>query len=195
MSTFETSHATIQPGYSTRINSPEFQLAMKSSNKTFAITSLLTALLLAPLLMLAVSFFSKEPIQNLIIPGLFVELVILIFVAVSAVKRAAGKTWDGEVIEQFIDHELTKDSDRNDEVYVTVIRKESGKKFKHKEHTLHPVFDYLETGDEVRYHPKLNFPFEKYDKSADSYLVCPFCCTKQDISADSCANCKKPLLK
>ncbi len=195
MGTNDYGGSPVQPGFSTRIDTPEFRAAMGSSGKVFAITSVLTAVLLAPLLMLVVSFFSKVELADLIIPGIIVEAIALVYVIWSALKRSLGKTWDGEVVKKYVEEKYDSKNDTSEHIYITEMRTDEGKKHKHKEHLLHPVYDYFEVGDRVRYHPKLNFPFEKFDKTRDAYVPCPFCGQRQDVTHDTCQNCKMPLLK
>ena len=60
---------------------------------------------------------------------------------------------------------------------------------------LSPIYGYLNVGDRVRYHPQLSVPLEKYDKTRDGCLICPFCGQPMPIENDYCDKCKKPLLR
>ena len=59
----------------------------------------------------------------------------------------------------------------------------------------HPLYDYLEVGDRVRFHPRLNVALEKYDKTGDEYLLCPFCGRQNPLDAHACVKCTRPLLR
>ena len=48
-------------------------------------------------------------------------------------------------------------------------------------------------GDRVRYHPDIDY-YEKYDKSNDTHILCPFCNKVNPISDDVC-KCGAPVLK
>lgn len=185
----------IAPGFSTHIDTPEFQAAMGSANKTFTLTVAAVALLLAPLLTFIASLISPNNIGVLVGACVIVEIIVIAIVVRMLLKRFAGKSWDGEVVGQHIARETSGNRHTTRRVYVTEFVTSAGDKKKHKERTLHPMYDYLEVGDKVRYHPQLTYPFEKFDKSADESIPCPFCGMLQPIEHDTCETCKKPLLK
>ena len=56
-------------------------------------------------------------------------------------------------------------------------------------------YEYLNEGDRVRFLPRLNGYYEKYDKSHDTYLICPACLKKNVSVNDRCAHCGIILLK
>ena len=185
----------VQRGFSQRIDTPEFAAAMGASNRSHTIIMALVCLLLAPLLTLVVALLSPQSRAVLLGACVVVEIIVAIIVVRILVKRYLGKSWDGEVIDQHVERERRGNSRRKQNVYVTRFRTDAGESKKHKERTIHRIYDYLKVGDRVRYHPQLNYPFEKEDKTADTYLLCPFCGSVQPIENDVCDVCAKPLLK
>lgn len=122
--------------------------------------------------------------------GALVFVICFVVVICTLVKRGVAKTWDGEVVELYC-----ASSDEGPDSYVIVCRTDVGKKRKVQDPSGHALFDYLEVGDRVRFHPRLNYPLEKYDKTRDSVLVCPFCGTWSKLDAVACERREKPLLR
>lgn len=57
------------------------------------------------------------------------------------------------------------------------------------------VIEACNVNDRIRFHPKINNYYEKYDKSQDTYLICPACLAKNSPEKDRCVYCHVPLLK
>jgi hypothetical protein len=55
------------------------------------------------------------------------------------------------------------------------------------------MYDYLDIGDRVRYHPALE-TYEKYDKSKDEVIYCNVCRRGTRFN-DRCERCKNLLFK
>ena len=185
----------VQRGFSQRVGTPEFKAAMGESNRTNTVVTVLVCLLLAPLLTLIVALLSPQSRAVLVGACVVVEAIVAVIVVRIFVKRYLGKPWDGEVVDQHVERERRGNSRHKQNVYVTRFRTDEGESKKHKERTIHRTYDYLRLGDRVRYHPQLNYPFEKEDKTGDTELLCPFCGTIQPIENDYCETCAKPLLK
>ena len=178
----------IKPGFSDKINDPAIRAAMKKNNKAAGVFAVL--LVLAPpvvtlLLSLKNNDFSYFR-YGIILAAVFL-VFILIYVTVTekhTETREEKTSADGD------------DCHSTYTLYIVQIRKENGrvKKLKEKEHN-HPYYDYLQVGDRVRYHPQFNYYYEKYDKSRDSYAICPVCACKNNLSRDTCARCGVPVIK
>ena len=54
-------------------------------------------------------------------------------------------------------------------------------------------WEYYQIGDRCLYHGDIHF-FEKYDKSRDTFSLCPFCLKKVELGQMRCTHCNKPLL-
>ena len=191
--------SVIRPGFSDKINDPAIRAAMKKSNKVTAVFALL--LVLAPLVVTLILGLKNNDFSYLRY-GIILATIFMLFSLVSAAKKKGEKQWDGTVIEKHIETRQENTSADGDDghstymLYIVQIRKENGrvKKLKEKEYN-HHYYDYLQVGDRVRYHPQFNYYYEKYDKSLDSYAICPVCSCKNDISCDTCARCGVPVIK
>ena len=182
--------AGITPGYSNKFDTPEFQAALKASNSSYTRILLITLLVLPLVVMLIVSLIKRDLGIGIFIGGSIVVYIIEIpVIAYFLIKRNTAKPWDGEVIDLI--HRASKDS--ADQYYI-ICRSDEGKKRKVADYG-RAMYDYLQVGDRVRFHPRLNVPLEKQDKTHDSYLLCPFCGKRQSLENDDCDVCGKPLLK
>lgn len=184
----------MEPGYSTRIDTPEFKEAMDKGNRTFVVTVVLTALFLPPLVAGIAALISREQLPIVVAACAIVWVITIAIVAWLLGKRFLGKSWDGVVDSQDVGSERSGSGHRRQRVYITRFVTDSGRKVTYKERTLHPFYDYLTFGDRVRYHPRLSYPFEKYDKTADETVICPFCGRMSSIELTECSSCHKPLL-
>ena len=187
--------AGVKLGFSERIHSEEFQKAMGTANRGYVIMMAALALLLAPAVTVIAGLIKPANLGALIAACVIAELIILVVVIWFLVKRFAGKEWDGEVVAHNRKVSRSSNSGVESVTYITECVTADGKRRKHKEVNQHALYDYLDVGDEVRYHPRLFCPLEKYDKTMDSELVCPFCGLTQPIENDYCGGCGKPLLK
>ena len=65
--------------------------------------------------------------------------------------------------------------------YIVLIRTDRGKKKRIVERQDgRSMYDYLDVGDRVRYHPALE-SYEKYDKSKDEVIYCNVCHLRNSI--------------
>ncbi len=131
--------------------------------------------------------------------GVVISAVFLIFNLLSAIKKKSERQWDGVVIDKYTKQRTASSTDdgfTTYTLYIVKIRKENGriKKLKEKERNC-PYYEYLQIGDKVRYHPQFTYFYEKFDKSRDSYLLCPICATKNSITQDNCSSCGVPVIK
>ena len=55
------------------------------------------------------------------------------------------------------------------------------------------IQEYYQIGDRCLYHRDIEF-FEKYEKSRDSFSLCPFCTMKVELGKTRCTHCDKPML-
>ena len=186
--------AGVKLGFSDRFDTEEFQEAMGKANRTYGLVMVGVALLLAPLVTLIAGLIKPQNTAILLGAGVIVEIIVVIVVICFVVKRLASRQWDGEVVAQDTRVTRSRSGVRNT-TWITTCMTSDGKRRKHKETDRPALYNYLEVGDEVRYHPKLHCPLEKYDKTHDTELVCPFCGLTQPIENDYCGGCGKPMLK
>ncbi len=192
----EPSRAKIQPGFSNKIDDPSMKAALKKNKNAAVVFAVI--LVLAPIVVTFILSVKNDDFQNLVYGGIL-SLVFLIFSLAPAIKKSGKKPWDGSVTDKRVELRKERDSDggisrRN--VYVVQFCKDNGKKAKLEETEInHNYFDYLNIGDKVRYYPQFNCYYEKYDKSNDTYAICPICNTKNDIANDNCSKCGVPVIK
>ena len=194
----------IQPGYSAVINSPEFSQALKRQKRGFVIG--VVAILAIVVVIAAVVAFSRHGDSATTI-GTFVASLIVVFLIlgimfiVRAIKRGVDKDWDGEVLnkattEKKVRHGSGDDSYyRKHKAFVVEFRTDEGKQKKLTELDRPRFYALVQEGDRVRYHNGLPFPYEKYDKTQDADVVCPFCSELAPITETNCPKCKQPLLR
>ena len=126
-------------------------------------------------------------------------LAILAFVGwiIAIVKATAGKSWEGVIVNKHRKENYTTDENnlRTYTVrYYLDVQMEDGT-VKKKQVDNSTFYEYLNINDRVRFHPKLNSYYEKYDKSGDQYLICPVCYQKNTPANDCCERCHAPMLK
>ena len=191
------------PGYSDRINDPEIVAAMKKNRRL----GIIFGFIIIPLPLIGFIIYGQasgemEMKQSLLYGGI-VSGVFLLFALFSFIKERAKNSYDAVVLDK--KSELTyrhKNTDHGNSKerymeYTTFIRRADGKKKKIVEHEGSQIwaYDYLNVGDQFRYHPELHFPYELYDKSKAKYIACVSCITKNPKEADRCKKCGLPLLK
>ena len=179
-------------GFSDKIYDPAVQAALKKNKMAAAIFFIL--LILAPIV-ICIILSIKNDDNSLIAVGFGVSLVFLAINIISFLNQKLKKQWDGEVVNKYTERKRRGgDSHGSYTVRVVELRTDSGKK-KKISGTVNPYYEYLNIGDKVRYYPQFNNYYEKYDKSNDTYLICPVCGTKNDIGEDTCKRCKVPVIK
>ena len=190
-------------GFSRRIHDPVFEKLQKESfrrNVKIGVIALPVIILLfqiAPL-------FSRDFTRPIALGvGCFVGGFGLVGTLISGALRSSARTWDGEVVDKKITEHTTQNrNDMNETHYMhTIVFSLAGggrKKMKRKLHTgslgAWDMMVYLNIGDRVRYHGKLDY-FEKYDKSRDTEVPCANCRKYIDIRLDACPNCHVPVIK
>ena len=192
-------------GFSNRINDPIFEANKKASFRK----NLKHGLLFFPILLLLfqiVPFFSEDfTSQRAFVVGCIVGGFGLIWTLAGGARRASAKTWDGDVI----DKKITERRNRNDaaatgydlDYYHTIVfrltsggKKKMQRKLRTNEMNAWDMMIYLNIGDRVRYHGKLDY-YEKYDKSRDAEVPCANCHKYVDIQLEHCPVCQAPIIK
>ena len=198
------------PGYSSRVNDPEILRAMKKMRRASGIFGMFVIPLPLIGFVIYASVTGDMEVAEAVKYGLIVSAIFLAFAVFSALKQRMEKPYDGVVTDKKImnqrTHKLTysqrrrlgiDDGDKQKEFYVTYVRTSTGevKKITDSTTMFHSAWNYLEVGDRFMYHPNLNFPYEKYDKTHETHLYCVGCLKKNPITADRCSKCGLPLLK
>ena len=190
------------PGWSDRVNDPEI-LAGLERNRKAALRWTCIGMVLALVIPMGVSFFVEDSIKmgDAVKLGCLIAGIMLVCAIYNTLSKKMRKPYEGEVIDK---REVLrrsgsrKDGDRSFKTeYITYVRKSNGGTTKIKESTAfsHSAWEYLKVGDRFRFHPKLDYPYELYDKSKAPHLFCVVCAKKNPVEADRCSRCHAPLLK
>ena len=190
-------------GFSQKIHDPVFEQLHKAGFRK-SIRNGLIWLPVVVLLFQIAPFFSADFTRPIALGvGCIVGGFGLVATLVGGAMRAGAKTWDGDVIDKKITvHQDDRDDGRRDTYYYhTIIFRLVGGGKKKKRKRLRTgslgawdMMTYLEIGDRVRYHGKLDY-YEKYDKSRDAEVPCPNCLQYVDIRLESCPKCSVPVIK
>ncbi|MDI9459930.1 MAG: zinc ribbon domain-containing protein, partial [Bacillota bacterium] len=139
----------------------------------------------------------EVPLKEALIIGCGLGLCILTI----NLWRFAGmkrRGWDGAVVKKMEKKRYKRDDDGSSQSYteyIVLIRTDGGTKKRIVERKRdREMYDYLDIGDRVRYHPALE-TYEKYDKSKDEAIYCNVCRQRNPISNDRCELCNNLLFK
>lgn len=136
--------------------------------------------------------------------GAGVSAIFFVFYLILWIKKLFSRQWEGVVTalceEEHIyrrNHSEGSSFTRQREyyyLYVVKIQTDSGKiKRIENKSAKSFYFNYLKVGDRVKYHPDINY-YEKYDKTKDTHILCPFCNRVNPITDDVC-KCGAPVVK
>lgn len=184
-------------GWSPVADSPEILETIRKSKKS-SLGWALALTLLFPVGFLIAGVVSDEvPLKEALIIGCGLGLCILTI----NLWRFAGmkrRGWDGAVVKKMEKRRYKRDDDGSSQSYteyIVLIRTDGGKKKRIVERKRdREMYDYLDIGDRVRYHPALE-TYEKYDKSKDEAIYCNVCRQRNPISNDRCERCSNLLFK
>lgn len=183
----------VNPGYSERTNDPEILRGVKKLNRSVRL--LFLAVIVLPTLLCV--FLADGKYLWL---GVALSAIFLLALLVREFKFAARKPWEGVITEKYTKTKryVAKTEDivsysKRTKYYLKVKLNDGSECKKQVDNVIY--YEYLNTGDRVRFLPKLNGYYEKYDKSRDEYLICPACWKKNDPHGDRCTHCGVPLLK
>lgn len=185
----------IAPGYSDKIYDSAITAKLKK-NKNASRTFFLIMILLPVAIGAGISL-SKDD-KEFLVGGAFISLVFLVVNLVSLAKQKTARQWDGTVVNKYEERSKRSSDSRgnSEQYYVVEFRTDVAATRKVKETAAtRCFFDYLQIGDRVRFHPQFNSYYEKYDKSHDTFTICPLCMRKIDLAKDYCDRCKIPVIK
>ncbi len=184
-------------GYSKVVTTPEFLAKLRQHN----LKSLLKGLLLtfSPLIILLImSLFSRDITpKDALNFGLGIAVVIAFFLSIIILKRAFGKSWEGMVMARRVESRVRRKNRGRDETYVvyvlTLITDTGETKFIEEFYHSGFYYNHFNVEDRVKYHPSFDY-YEKFDKTNDIELLCPFCSNVVSIKKTHCS-CGTPLIK
>jgi len=190
-------------GFSSKINDPAFKKYIKNYNRW----SVIFTVIVAVAAVVGFTIAGEMGVDGMGNPeSLYIGLAVggmFIVIAISQIKgRKRSSTWDGTVVDKKVrkktERQFDADNDYNYNVdyleYSVVIRSDHGKTHVLKDRNNDTLYNYYRVGDRLRYHAGLK-SYEKYDKSADNFIICNACASLNDIHYDYCFRCKCPLLK
>lgn len=189
-------------GFSPRINDPAFARYISHSKQWALIFSIIIALIAVAGFYIYGENNSEMGNPQALFIGIGLGAMFIVIALVQNLKKSAGSTWDGSVVDKKIERKRRRVSGDDDDstewvsydLYTVVIRSNSGKLHNLSSENSPTLYHYYQIGDRVRHHKGLN-TYEKYDKSRDSMIFCNACSTMNDIQSDFCKRCKCPLLK
>ncbi len=184
-------------GYSKVVTTPEFIAKLRQHN----LKSLLKGLLLtfSPLIVLLLySFFDPEITTSEAIKlGLGIAVIISFFLSFIVFKRLFGKSWEGMVMSKKFESRVRSKGKGRTETYVvyvlTLITDTGETKFIEEFYHSGFYYNHFNVEDRVKYHPSFDY-YEKFDKTNDIELLCPFCSNVVSIKKTHCS-CGTPLIK
>lgn len=183
-------------GFSDRNNCPEILEAAKKNRKSSI--DCMWILVFVPFIGFPIAGLLMEdfPFRESAVIGVGIALVILI-INVFALRRAKQPMWEGVVTNKFRKekYEHKDDASNTYTEYMVAITTDAGKKKTIVEKdSRRDMYDYLDVGDKVRFHPKFG-TYEKYDKSKDNIIYCNVCSMMNPIQNDRCKRCNNLLFK
>lgn len=184
-------------GWSPVADSPEILETIKKNKKSSLGWAVVLTLLFPVGFLIAGVVSDEVPLKEALIIGCGLGLCILTI----NLWRFAGmkrRGWDGAVVKKMEKRRYKRDDDGSSQSYteyIVLIRTDGGKKKRIVERKRdREMYDYLDIGDRVRYHPALE-TYEKYDKSKDEAIYCNVCRQRNPISNDRCELCNNLLFK
>ena len=191
-------------GFTNAVNDPRYASKKRSQGCAAFIFSLI--IIPMPFIgFVAYSYFWHEMAMTEALKiGGGVSGIFLLFYLFLGLKKMFSSQWDGVVIalteEEHLYHRHSSTNrsfiHNNDYYYLYVVKIQTDdgriKRIESKSENSY-YYNYLEVGDRVRYHPDIDY-YEKYDKSNDTHILCPFCNKVNPISEDVC-KCGAPVLK
>ncbi len=184
-------------GCSRVADSPEMLETIKKQKRSAMGCAFVFALLFPVGFLIAGLFSDEMPLSEALMIGVGLGL----FVLTINLWRFAGmdkRAWDGVVVKKLEKRHYKRAEDGYNESYIeyiVLIRTDQGKTKRIVERKWgRDMYDYLDVGDRVRYHPALE-TYEKYDKSKDDVIYCNVCRRRNPIRNNRCDYCKNLLFK
>ena len=180
-------------GFSKVISTPEFIKKHRQYNLKMLLISLIVIPLPVVLLVITKSTSDKESL----VFGSGVSLFLAFIFAIVFLAKAYKKPWEGVIISKDVEYRVRhkKYGSETYEVYVLKVSTDSGE-LKYIQEYDSPGFYYkhFNVDERIKYHPSISY-YEKYDKTKDKELLCPFCSTVSSITSKKCKKCGTPLIK
>ncbi len=184
-------------GYSKVVSSPEFIAKLREHNFYNLLKGLL--FIVGPMAILFIySFLTKRITSNeAIMFGLVIGAIISFFLSIIFLKRTFGKPWEGMVMSKRFETRIRQKGRYHSETYVAYVltlTTDTGKNkdIEELDHSGY-YYEHFNIEDRVKYHPSFDY-YEKFDKTNDSEVLCPFCLKVVSIERNKCS-CGTPVIK
>ena len=128
---------------------------------------------------------------------LVIFIIIGICVCISSLRNVGKlkrESVDGTVIKKKKWRTYEREGRTAKTKYLVTIETDDGKKIKVKDAKAAAVFEHVEEGDKVRFHPGYPFSVELFDKSRNGVNICVFCGMANDLNTKTCPRCKNMML-
>ena len=186
-------------GYSPVANTPEFRqlAAMKKNEETrFFKRILIFICVFAGLPVIGVLIFADATALKAIVTAVVAGIAIPVsLVILNRINRRKKPPFEAIVRK----HHTTQpdlggiESNPCSWNYLVIFKNGAGRSI-HTDNAHDERFqEYYQIDDRCLYHADIDF-FEKYDKSRDTFSLCPFCKEKVEIGQTRCTRCRKPML-
>ena len=143
------------------------------------------------------SHFSKEASSdNAIKFGIGVGVVLAFFLSIAFLKRAFGKPWEGIVMSKKVESHVRhrKYGTEEYQLYILGLTTDTGNiKFIQEYNHSGYYYQHFNVEDRVKYYPSFDY-YEKFDKTNDREVLCPFCSNVVSIERNKCS-CGAPVIK
>jgi len=192
---------TERAGYSPVANTPEFrQLAAtkKSEDTKFFKVLLIITCVVAVSLFICIWLFIDLIFLNLFFTACVLSVALTYaIVLINRINRKKSPPLEVTVWRYFTtnpDFSGFKEGDNSGNMlYLVKFKDGAGRTIRTTNIHDGRYQEYYQIGDRCLFHPDIDF-FEKYDKSRDTFSLCPFCKGKVELGHTRCTRCKKPLL-
>jgi len=185
-------------GYSPVANTPEFrQLAAKEKSGILRLLKVfLIVICVCTVIVIGVWIFADADLiaMKVIITLVFSSLAIpFTTVILRSINRKNRPPFEVTVKK----HEAIETSGETNNfcewAYIVIFKDGVGRSVRTEKVYDNRYQEYYQTGDRCLYHPDIGF-FEQYDKSRDTFSLCPFCTKKVELGNERCTHCGKPML-
>ncbi len=181
-------------GFSNAVNDYRFKSKLSAQKRASFIFSII--LIALPFIGFVIySLTSKMKMSEAMAIGGGVSGLFALFCIFSYLKQCFSSSWEGVVIsKEVVKRRKRKHDYHTHNVYIVNIQIDAGKIRQIENPSSDSYYySYLNAGDRVKYHHKLEY-YEKYDKSHDTHLLCPFCGNLNPITDELC-KCGSPIIK
>ena len=183
-------------GFSRLIDSEPVRIALEKQQRATRIA--LVILIALPLIGFAIygALSDSMTMVRALLTGAVVSVVFAIASLIVTLKKKLEKPFEGTVadkktVRRYKSSKHGSPGKRTE--YFLYVTDDDGKR--RKKSTTATVFDFLQVGDRVRYLPEFPQPFEKYDKSGDTKVLCMFCGQLSSPDGEACSLCRNPLIR